>query len=224
MRQFYRLMAVVLISGTAAGLFLFAVQSFTVVPLIEHAERFEQTGGEGHEHDEWRPAEGWERAGFTAVTTVLSAIGFAAILFGFLALTGNQINTRQGALWGLAGFLCFHLAPALGLPPVPPGAVQADVEQRRLWWALTVVATALGLWLIVGRRYTPLRRSLGCLFLAAPHIIGAPAGSGHSAVPPELIQRFTILSLATSALFWPLLGAIGGRLGASDTMGRRSHD
>src|SRR5947208_2137133 len=39
--QFYRLMAVVLISGTIAGFFLFGIQHFAVVPLIERAERFE---------------------------------------------------------------------------------------------------------------------------------------------------------------------------------------
>jgi cobalt transporter subunit CbtA len=201
--QFYRLMAVVLISGTIAGFFLFGIQHLAVVPLIERAERFE-----AGDHD----SEGWERVAFTAITTILSGIGLAAILFGSLAVSGRYPDTRQGALWGAAAFVCFNLAPALGLPPQPPGVALADLQYRQLWWAGTVVATAMGLWLIASPGHGWLRRIAGAIFIAIPHMIGAPAGTGQSVVPLELIHRFAITSLATSALFWPLLGAIGGRV------------
>ena len=39
------------------------------------------------------------------MTTVLTGIGFAAVLFGFLSLTRRNITMRHGVLWGLAG-LC----------------------------------------------------------------------------------------------------------------------
>src|SRR6185503_7870746 len=167
---FRKLMIVVLCSGTLAGLVLFAMQRFTVVPLIEAAERYEKDAD--HHSTEWKPDPGWERTGWTVLTTVLTSIGFAAVLFGFLSLTGRNVSMRQGVEWGLAAFACFHLAPSLGLPPLPPGVPVADVQQRQLWWMSAVVATAVGLWLIGGRTW--MHRIAGVVSVAIPHVIGAP--------------------------------------------------
>ena len=207
-------MIVVLCSGALAGSVLFAIQHFTVVPLIEAAERYEN--GAGHHVAEWKPADGWERTAWTAATTLLTGIGFAAILFGFLRLTGRTITTRQGALWGLAAFACFHLAPSLGLPPLPPGVPVSEVQPRQLWWLFAVVSAAAGLWLLMGRTWS--RRIVGAIVLVMPHIIGAPAAVGASAVPAVLMRNFAIASLASVAIFWILLGAIGGLLSS-----RREH-
>jgi cobalt transporter subunit CbtA len=216
-RRFRALMLVVLSSGALAGLALFAVQRFTVIPLIETAETYEaaehpSTTGTVHEDEGWQPANGWERTSLTALTTMLSGIGFAAILFGFLSLTGSRINTRRGALWGLAAFVCFGLAPALGLPPLPPGVVVAGLYPRQIWWVGTVAATAIGLWLLVSKGRNWLLRIGGAVCVTLPHLIGAPAAAGQNAVPAELIHRFTIASLATTGLFWLLLGTVGGFL------------
>ena len=215
MHRFRQLMFVVLSSGALAGLALFAIQHFTVIPLIESAETYEEAAQQSnpgviHTEEGWHPAEGWERTSLTALTTVLSGIGFASLLFGTISLTGNRIDARRGALWGLAAFVCFSLAPALGLPPQPPGTVVAGIFERQVWWTGTVIATAVGLWWLAGpKRAWPLRIA-GVICLALPHLIGAPAASGHSAVPPELIHRFTFASLSTTGIFWLLLGAIGG--------------
>ena len=66
---FRKLMIVVLCSGALAGLVLFAIQHFTVVPLIEAAERYEK--GADHDHTAWKPAEGGDRTAWTVLTTVL---------------------------------------------------------------------------------------------------------------------------------------------------------
>jgi cobalt transporter subunit CbtA len=215
MNHFRHLMLVAFASGAMAGFILFVVQRFTVIPLIEAAETYETAAQQAHSdaaHDEqgWQPADGWQRMSFTAVTTMLSAIGFAGILFGFLALSGKRISARLGALWGLAAFACFSVAPALGLPPQPPGVAVAGLYERQIWWIGTALATALGLWLIVGHRRTWLLRvgGVGCLTL--PHLVGAPVASGQNSVPAELVRQFAITSLATSGVFWLLLGTIGG--------------
>lgn len=215
MTQFRKLMLVVFAAGSLAGLALFAVQYFTVVPLIHAAESYEGAAHLTHsnapsEEEGWRPAEGWKRTSLTAITTVLTGIAFAAILFGLMALGGKIIDTQSGALWGLAAFSCFTLAPALGLPPQPPGVAVADLYQRQLWWAGTVIATAVGVWLITGQKRTWLLRSSGAVCLFLPHLIGAPAASGLSSVPAELVRRFTIASVATSCIFWLLVGTLGG--------------
>ncbi|MGH9579423.1 MAG: CbtA family protein [Terriglobales bacterium] len=210
-------MFVVLSSGALAGLALFAVQHFTVIPLIETAETYEAAAqkanpGMAHEDIGWQPAGGWERTTLTALTTIFSGIGFAAMLFGSLSLAGSSVNARRGALWGLAAFVCFGLAPALGLPPLPPGAAVAGVVERQVWWVGTVIATAVGLWLFVGKGRTWPVRIAGVVCLLLPHLIGAPAAVGQNAVPAQLFRRFAIASLATTGLFWLLLGTIGGYL------------
>lgn len=206
-------MIVALCAGLVSGLALFALQHFTVVPLIEAAEKFET---EDHHSDEWKPAEGWERTGWTVLTTVLSSIGFAAVFFGLLSFAGRTLTVRRGVLWGLAAFLCFHLAPSFGLPPMPPGVPVADVQQRQLWWIGAVVATAAGLWLIT--RQSWMHRISGIVCIVVPHLIGAPVAVGENAVPAELMRRFAIASLASTAIFWAMLGATGGYLAS-----RRDH-
>jgi cobalt transporter subunit CbtA len=219
--EFRKLMVAVFGSGALAGLVLFAVQHFTVVPLIQAAETYEGSAREAHsgasvKDEGWQPAEGWERTSFTALTTVLTGIGFAAVLFGVMALAGKTIDTRHGALWGLAAFACFSLAPALGLPPQPPGVAVADLHQRQLWWTGTVISTTAGVWLITGRRQIWLRRTCGAVCLLLPHLIGAPVATGQNSVPAELVHRFSIASVATSAIFWLLTGALGGLIYSSN--------
>lgn len=215
MSQFRKLMLVVFSSGALAGLALFAVQHFTVIPLIETAETYEAAAHQAishsdHEGEGWRPANGWQRTSFTALATMLSSIGFAAVLFGLVALTGRSVNAQRGALWGLAAFACFDLAPALGLPPQPPGVAAADLYQSQLWWAGTATATAIGLWLLVGQGRTWPARIGGVVCLSLPHLIGAPIATGQSAVPTELIHQFAIASVGTNGMFWLLLGMTGG--------------
>lgn len=215
MIQFRRLMLAVFGSGALAGLILFAIQHFTVVPLIQSAETYEAAEREAHtgaphQDEGWQPAEGWERTFFTALTTVLTGVGFAAMLLGVMALTGRTINTQRGALWGLAAFVCVSLAPALGLPPQPPGVAVADLHQRQLWWVGTVIATAVSVWLIAGQRRPWLLRACGAVCLLLPHLIGAPVAAGQNVIPVELVRRFSIASVATTGIFWLLAGALGG--------------
>jgi cobalt transporter subunit CbtA len=224
--RFRRLALVILGSGTLAGIALFGVQRAAVVPLIETAEAYE-TAHNGrslmHVDDGWQPANGAQRTSVTLLVTTMTAIAFAALLFGAAGLIEAPLDARTGALWGLAGFACFALAPALVLPPLLPGAEAADLHLRQLWWAGTVAATACGLWLIAGRRDRPwVARTLGLFVIAAPHIVGAPSAAGAGVLPPNLVREFAVRSVASSAVFWLLLGTIGGLLSA-ETMEERRH-
>jgi len=215
--QFRKLTLVSLVSGTVAGLVLAVVQYFVVVPLIEIAETYETAAqndisNQAHEDEDqgWRPANGWQRNSLTVLATLLTGIGFAAILFGVVALTGKSVGVWSGALWGLAAFVCFSFAPALGLPPQPPGVAVAALSERQLWWVATVIATAIGLWLIVGQSRNWLVRLGGVASLLLPHVVGAPVATGDTAVPARLLHQFRFVSVATTAVFWLLLGTIGG--------------
>jgi len=203
-----------LAAGTLAGLLLFVVQQFTIFPLIEKAELYESAAqkSDAHHHEDegWRPADGFERTAFTALTTIVSAIGFAALLFGIAGLVPMKLNWRRGLLWGLAAFACVDLAPSLGLPPQPPGTAVADLYARQGWWVFTVLSTAAGLWLLLNRRRSVPIRLIGVLPLILPHAIGAPFPQGSSAVPTTLIHQFAFLSILTTGMFWLVLGAVGG--------------
>lgn len=211
MKQFQHLMRAALLSGVIAGALLFAYQYLVIVPRILAAETYEDHSD--HHHDaEWKPAGGLERNYYTAAATLLTGIGYAALLLSIASLSGLALNQRNGLLWGLAGFASFVLAPALGLPPEPPGVPVADLAARQLWWVLTAAATATALILLVRNngRWT-FYLAAGVLILL-PHLIGAPQASGLPVVPAQLIREFSIASVLGNGLFWLTLGFVAGRL------------
>lgn len=211
--RFRRLMGIAMVSGAAAGLVLFLIQMFLVVPLIRTAEMYEraETPAVGHHADgAWKPAEGLERIAHTGLGTVLTGIGFGAVLLGVASLVGFDLDVRRGILLGAAGFLCFGLAPAIGVVPRPPGVPGPDLRAAQSWWALTVVVSAIGLWLLARPGQSKRARGAGLMALAVPHLIGAPAAPLASAVPHGLAWRFAATAIATQAIFWLILGALGG--------------
>lgn len=233
--MFRRLLLAALIAGVSAGLVASALQMVKIWPLILQAETYEtaapaehahapaapahnHAGAAAHDHAEaWEPENGAERISYTVLFNLLAGIGFALLLNGALGVRqalggGSRIDPRTGILWGLAGFACFAFAPALGLPPEPPGMVAADIALRQTWWIATALATALGLGLCV---FAPARalKGMGVLILLAPHLVGAPQPAEHGGdVPAALAANFAMASLLTAAVFWVVLGGISGWL------------
>lgn len=219
--------------GLAAGLVLTGLQSFTTVPLILEAELYEAAGGHDHashdhgtgqgtgndqalvaaadsgaEAEAWAPADGAERLFFTAIANVLTGIGFALLIGAAAELRGGLRSWRQGVFWGVGGFAVFTVAPGLGLPPELPGMAAAELADRQFWWALTVVLTAGGLALLAFGRRLPLA-ALGLALIVAPHIVGAPQPASHaSAIPAALHYQFVAAAIATSFVFWLMIGGL----------------
>ena len=219
MKQFQQIIWVSLLAGLCSGLMLFGLQYFTVRPIIQSAEVYEARAE--HEQEEadadgaqevWEPSEGWQRVSLTALSTVLTSIGFCALLFGLAALWEERMSALRGLLWGLGGFASFALAPALGLPPEPPGVLEADLQARQVWWLATALATAGGLLLVFAVKGGWLGRIAGLFVIVLPHLIGAPTAEGKQLVPDDLIQHFRIASIATNAAFWLIAGTLGGYL------------
>ena len=143
--------------GLVAGLVMTALQQFGTQPLIVQAEVIEEANaakaatphdhaaaGE-HDHaaltaqeeaaaaghhgaDEWAPADGAERFGWTLAANIVAGIGFALLLVAASELRGGLTSWREGLLWGLAGFAVFTLAPSIGLPPEAPGVEGAPSD------------------------------------------------------------------------------------------------
>lgn len=221
-----RILLVAVIAGAVAGLVATVVQASRIWPLIAVAEGYEEAGAAAHQHGdaavphehehEWQPAEGAERIAFTALFNILAGFGFALLLNGALVLRqavlrGAAPDMATGALWGLAGFACFALAPSFGLPPELPGMEAADLIDRQLWWAATALASAGGLALLVYAKPL-LSKALGVAMLVAPHVIGAPHTHETGSVPGELAAQFVAASLLAAAAFWVVLGVVSGWL------------
>jgi cobalt transporter subunit CbtA len=217
---FQRIFLTSLIAGAVSGLFTAGVQRLKIMPLIEQAEIYEAAAAhDGHGGAAvaaaWEPRAGLERAAYTALSDILAGIGFAFLLTGAFALAslrGYAVDAQRGILWGAAGFAVFALAPALGLPPLPPGMEAAELVQRQLWWIATAAAAALGLGLIVFSQKL-VYRVLGVGVLMLPYAFGAPALlEADGKVPAGLAAEFVVASLTAAGAFWLLLGALSGWL------------
>jgi cobalt transporter subunit CbtA len=218
------------LAGLIVGMVVTLAQQLGTVPLILHAEVYEQAAeppapagqplaaaiAGAHEHDHgaaaWQPAAGFERNVYTALFNVLDWIGFGLMLIGLLVLLGRPVTWREGFLWGLGGFAVCVIAPSLGLPPELPGVPAAPLEPRQIWWLATALATAVGLWLIAFRT-TPLAAVLAILLIAAPHLVGAPQlAAVETHVPEMLSHQFVVAVTLTTLLSWTLLGGLAGYL------------
>jgi cobalt transporter subunit CbtA len=230
-----RVILAALLAGIAAGLFYGAIQHVRLTPLILEAEKYENAG-DGHSHDHgaaatttttteqkpapaaepaaeeeaWAPADGAERTKYTFLASIVAAAGFAALLAGVSLLTGIRITRGNGILWGLAGFLAVHVATGASLPPELPGMPAGDLLARQVWWVGTILATGIAIWLFT-QRDEMWAKVAAVIFVALPHIIGAPLPPTHeSGVPAGLSAAFAANTIAAAALMWL---AIGGFLG-----------
>ena len=204
-------------AGVAAGLIAALLQFIFVIPALLEGELFE-TGARVHfgadgspESDRGAPGLGgeWGRHLMTVGFNIVTYVGFGFLLIAAMAfaeLRGlTRITARQGLIWGLAGFIAIQLAPAIGLPPELPGTPAAEIGPRQAWWLGTLVASALGLWIIAfGKGVVALG---GVVLLLIPQVIGAPHLEAYYGVsPPELSAEFATLSLGTAAAGWTTLG------------------
>jgi len=204
-----RLLVSGLFAGFAAGLIAAALLQLFVTPVLQEAELYEtgelvHFGGSGgsaleHDHDshEHIDGEGGDRA--------LLSLG-AAI----------ATNIGSGLLWGVAGFVAFQLMPAFGHPPELPGNAAADLQGRQMWWAMTAVASSIGIACIAFGKGWGLWIA-GIAALALPHIIGAPHPDMLSGpTPPEIAGLFASRALGVALIVWVALGSLAGYFWSSE--------
>jgi cobalt transporter subunit CbtA len=221
-----RVLLAAILAGIAAGLVMSAVQQWRVVPLILEAERYEKAEA-SHSHgtaeatatapasqgdEEWAPKDGFQRTAYTVAANVIAGVAFALLAAAASLLTGLPVTLGNGALWGLAGFAVFTLAPSAGLPPELPGMPAGDLLARQVWWWATAAATAGGIVLIALTRHIGFK-VLAVALMAVPHLAGAPQPQTHASdVPAGLANAFSANVIVTSAIFWLVLGLALGFL------------
>ena len=212
-----KLLTSAVFAGVAAGLIAAALQFYFVIPTLLEGELFE--GGtrvhfgvdESPQSERGAPGLGGDfgRHLMTVGFNIVTYVGFGFLLLAAMAITEMKgfttITARSGIVWGLCGFIAIQLAPAIGLPPVLPGTIGAEVDARQAWWLGTLVASGLGLWMIAFVR-GPVAL-IGVALLAAPQFIGAPQLDTYWGVaPPELAAQFVSYSLGAAAAAWTTLG------------------
>ena len=213
-----RILTTALFAGAAAGLITTLLQLAFVQPVLLHAELYES--GQLL-HNPGTPVSSVQthleidllRDGLSLLFTMLTYTGYAFILIAMMVLAETQgavINARNGLIWGVAGFITFHMAPGFGLAPEVPGVSAASVEARQIWWFATALATAAALWIIAFHR-GKLLWLLAVALLLAPHLIGAPAPESYAGtVPPELSSLFAARAFGVGLAAWVLLGLFAG--------------
>ncbi len=230
---FTRIVYSAVLIGMVAGLLLSLMQIISVDPIILQAEVYEisesepgsavTTGQESHDQDidGWAPTDGAERSFYSVLSNMSAGIGFAAVLLALMSQfwlpKQRVLSTQQSLLWGIAGFAAIYLAPGIGLPPEIPGIQAAALENRQIWWLLTVVCASFGIGILA---WAQIRlKAIGLVFLAIPYLVGAPSQQGPEFVHPdpaavevliELHQRFIITSGIVNLLFWMVLGLACG--------------
>ncbi|PSH65989.1 CbtA family protein [Phyllobacterium sophorae] len=221
-----------IVAGLLAGILLTPAMYVRVVPLILHAEEYENAGGHEHSHDtaaattaesapaavaphaheeeEAGPELPFGRLGNTLLINLVAGAGFALVTGAAALILGRKITLQNGIYWGLAGFFIFNFAPAFSLAPELPAMPAPDLAARQAWWLVTVFLTAGGVYLLVLREEV-WAKVLGVALIVAPHVYGAPEAEDLSSpVPPTLASEFAVSTLATNLFFWVVLGTALG--------------
>ena len=201
-----------LLAGFLGGLCLFVIQRSSTLPLIRSAETFDKTSGPESESDAF--AKEPLRSISTLLGDVLVAIGFGLIVTGIYTVSGSG-GWEMGLLIGLAGFVTFHLAPAVVVPPAVPGMEVASLALRQTAWLTAVASTVIGS--ILFFYLSGLARLSGLLFLVLPGVVfrflvplGMPSTQLRSLA--LLDRAFVTRTLGMMLVFWLILGSLSGYL------------
>lgn len=206
-------------AGVAAGVLAALLQIALVVPLIMEAELFESGARthfpvDGSPQSERGAPSVWDEPLRHIYTIGFSAVTFTAYAFfmvaGFVLATraGHVISPKRGIIWGLCGAIAVVIAPAIGMPPEVPGAIGVEVGPRQVWYLSCVALTLVGLTQIAfgGRSRAWITAPI---FLAVPHLIGAPTLDTYwGVVPAELASEFVARVMGVALISWVMLGLL----------------
>lgn len=212
--MFQKIAVSALIAGFGAGIIAAALQFVFVQPLLLHAELFEANAATPLDLVTVdRGSVDFAREGLNIVFSALIYTGYAFMLLAGMVWAqerGQPISARTGILWGGAGFITMHMAPAFGLAPDMPGLNGADVDARQIWWFGTAACTGVALWLVAfGRNWAMWGAAI--VLLLAPHLIGTPLPDTLTQVaPPELAASFAARTLGVALMVWAALGLLLG--------------
>ncbi len=163
-----------------------------------------------------------EQRGGLVLADLLYALGVACIIAGAAILLGRTTSAARRWL-GLSAIGAWSLvvAPALVLPPLPPGSTAAaSIDQRRATFVAAVALGALGCtgaawaWRRTRGRAAVIRLLAAAAGVAASAILvvaALPPDRLVEPVDPALLRHFRLASFASQGLFW-VSCAVGGAI------------
>ncbi|MGH7207129.1 MAG: CbtA family protein, partial [Nitrospiraceae bacterium] len=142
-----------------------------------------------------------------------------AVMGVWLYKRGAAVGSLGLAAWvAAAGWLSFHLWPALGLPAEVPGMEAAPLHARQIWWILAVGSAALAC-AVAGFARGGWRFAAAAALLALPFVVGAPHLQGdalpgygpdaHAALE-QLARQFVWATTWVALSFWVCMGLASG--------------
>ncbi|MEU1789229.1 CbtA family protein [Streptomyces sparsogenes] len=231
------------LAGLAAGLFSLLLAE----PLMDRAIRLEERRQEGeHSHAAAAAAVKHHEELFSRGTQhfglVVTAVVVGLALGVFFAVAHALVHRRSDASarpWpraialAAAGFAGLSLLPGLRYPANPPGVGDAGtVGDRQLMWVAAVVIGTLGMvlaWQVhtrltaAGRAPTVCQTAVaGTLVAVLLALFALPDNPDPVPVEGTLLWDFRMLSLASHAVMWAVLGATFGALGLRALRERRA--
>jgi len=221
----YRIFAAAMAAGLLAAVLVSMVEVFTTTPMIMAAEELEigapiihdqlqpdpaevdpNTVSHAHDPNAWAPQKGMERFLYTVLANAVTGIAFSLLLVVGLTCGDAKVNQTKGLLLAAAGFTAFTLAPVLGLPPELPAMPTVDLQDRQIWWVVSVGCTLGSLYCLFWAKVGALK-VIGIALLILPQAWGAPQPTTDvSQVPATLAAQFAATSIVISAIFWGLIG------------------
>jgi cobalt transporter subunit CbtA len=190
-------------------------------PAHEHPAAAAATAEHEHGGEEWSPANGFERNGWTWVANVLHALSMALLALAVMAAwtwkrSSGTGNFRLALAVAAAGWLSIHFWPSLGLHAEVPGMEAAPLHARQAWWLLAAVSSALACATVAfgtrSWRFVP-----AIALLALPFLVGAPQHTGDAlagftgeahAQLEALGRQFIWATTWLSISFWGVLGLL----------------
>ena len=215
----YVVLIIVASAGLGAGWATTILQQLIVLPYLLEAEALELpsiTSSQESLHlyekslDHLDPNP-WSRILTHGLINAVIGVGFSLLLAGAIVFNNSPITARTGLLWGIGGFFSCMLAPALSLPPMPPGSAStAGHEMRQILWIFIALGTSAGL-MVAASRQLDSRRWIGlafaiCLPLLALFALPSSQSSSYN-IPPVTMMNYRLGVMGSALFFWLLLGA-----------------
>jgi predicted cobalt transporter CbtA len=238
-----------LAGGAALALVLLAVGERTITRAIELEQRTQGAGAAtelGPAAGEETFSRGVQQAGGVAATLIWGVALGAIFAVAYVALRrclNTKSDWRAALTLAAVGFTTLILVPFLKYPANPPAVGDPDTVGRRtvpflvmLAWSLLCTGAAWRAARVLGERGLPMRSghaglpehlrvpAVGLLYvgLVAVGLAALPGSPDPVTVPATLIWRFRLASLAGTAAFWAVCGAVFGWLRVSAaTVGER---
>lgn len=209
--------------GAALALVLRLVGERTISAAIA-IERARSAGGAEGDEPFGRTAQQWGGAGAAVIYGVALGAVLAVVFAAVRHRLGGGGDWLRSTRLATIAFVTLFLVPFLKYPANPPAVGDpATINRRTALYLLVVAWSVVSTWatwraarFLEGRAVPEHRRvpAVAALYVAVVVVglLGLPANTDPLTVPANLLWHFRLATVAGSAAFWSVTGAVFGWL------------